>query len=61
MYLEAVIDWYSKSILSLKLSNTMDVSLAVNVLDSAIGRDGAQGFLIRTRGHNILQRSIIRY
>ena len=40
MYLAAIIDWYSKSILSWKLSNTMDAALAVDVLESAIDEYG---------------------
>jgi len=37
VYLAAIIDWHSKKILSWKLSNTMDVSLATNVLNEALG------------------------
>ena len=40
MYLAAVIDWHSKAILSYKISNTMDSSLAVDVLEDAIGKYG---------------------
>ena len=35
-YLAAVIDWYSKRILSWKLSSTMDVSLTTSVLKEAL-------------------------
>lgn len=41
MYLAAVIDWHSKAILSYKISNTMDTSLAVDVLKEAIANYGA--------------------
>ena len=37
----AVIDWYSKAILSYKISNTMDSSLVINVLDDALDKYGA--------------------
>lgn len=36
VYLAAVIDWYTKKILSWKLSNTMDVSLTTGVLKEAL-------------------------
>ena len=41
VYLAAVIDWYSKAILSHKISNTMDSSLAINVLNDALEKHGA--------------------
>jgi len=40
MYLAAVIDWHSKAILSYKISNTMDATLASDTLRSAIARYG---------------------
>ncbi len=36
VYLAAVIDWYSKKILSWQLSNTMDISLVTDVLKDAL-------------------------
>ena len=36
VYLAAVIDWYSKAILSHKISNTMDSSLVIDVLEEAL-------------------------
>lgn len=36
MYLAAVIDWHSRAILSYKISNTMDASLACDVLKDAL-------------------------
>ena len=41
MYLAAVIDGYSKAILSYKISNTMDSSLVIDVLKSALEDYGA--------------------
>jgi putative transposase len=32
----AIIDWYSKAVLSWKISNTMDTSLVMDVLDEAL-------------------------
>ncbi|WP_044415503.1 IS3 family transposase [Halarcobacter anaerophilus] len=40
VYLAAVIDWYTKSILSWKVSNSMDTLLAVDVLKNAIDKYG---------------------
>jgi putative transposase len=39
-YLAAIIDWYTKKILSWKLSNTMDVYLTTSVLSEAIAMYG---------------------
>jgi putative transposase len=38
VYLAAVIDWYSKAILSWKISNIMDSSLVIGVLNDALER-----------------------
>ncbi len=37
-YLTAVIDWYSRYVLSWRLSNTMDVGFCLEALDEALGR-----------------------
>ena len=36
VYMTAIIDWYSKAVLSWKISNTMDTSLVMDVLDEAL-------------------------
>ena len=36
VYLAAVIDWYSKAILSYRISNTMDTALVMDVLNEAL-------------------------
>jgi len=41
VYLAAIIDWYSKSILSYRISNTMDTSLVTSVLREALKQYGA--------------------
>lgn len=41
MYLAAIIDWHTKSVLSWKLSNSMDTILATDVLQDAINQYGA--------------------
>ena len=38
MYLAAVIDWHSKAILSYKISNSMDATLATDVLKEALAK-----------------------
>jgi len=40
VYLAAVIDWYSKAVLSWRISNTMDTSLVMSVLDEALLKYG---------------------
>ena len=41
VYLAAIIDWYSKAILAWKISNTMDASLVLDVLNDALARHEA--------------------
>jgi len=64
-YLTAIIDWYSRMILSWRLSNTMDAGFCVDCLDEAFDRYGepeifnsdqgsqftSQRFLDRFNGH----------
>jgi putative transposase len=40
VYMAAVIDWYSKAILSWRISNTMDTDLVMGVLNEALSRYG---------------------
>jgi len=40
VYLAAVIDWYSKAVLSWRISNTMDTTLVMGVLDEALSLYG---------------------
>lgn len=41
MYLVAIIDWYSRRVLSWRLSNTLDADFCVEALEEALGRYGA--------------------
>ncbi|MFT7245087.1 MAG: transposase InsO family protein, partial [Candidatus Azotimanducaceae bacterium] len=41
VYLGAVIDWYSRRVLSWRLSNTMDTAFCIDALEEAIERNGA--------------------
>ena len=40
VYLAAVIDWYSKAVISWRISNTMDTALVMGVLDEALLKYG---------------------
>jgi len=40
VYLAAIIDWHSKAVLAHKISNTMDCTLVMDVLDQALSRYG---------------------
>jgi len=40
VYMAAIIDWYSKAVLSWKISNTMDTSLVMDVLNEALSKYG---------------------
>lgn len=40
VYLVAIIDWYSRAVLSWRLSNTLDVGFCVEALNEALGRWG---------------------
>lgn len=40
VYLVAIIDWYSRAVLSWRLSNTMDVSFCLEALEDAMARYG---------------------
>jgi putative transposase len=40
LYLVAIIDWASRAVLAWRLSNTMDTSFCLAVLDDALGRFG---------------------
>ena len=40
VYLAAIIDWHSKAVLAHKISNTMDTSLVMDVLNDALARYG---------------------
>jgi len=41
VYLTVIMDWYSRKVLSWRLSNTMDTDFCLDALDDAIGKYGA--------------------
>jgi putative transposase len=50
VYLTAIIDWYSRMILSWRLSNTMDVGFCIDCLDEALERYGEPEFFNSDQG-----------
>ena len=46
MYLVAVIDWYSRYVLSWELSNTMDTTFCIDALEKALGRRATARLMI---------------
>lgn len=57
MYLAAIIDWHSRSILSWKLSNTMDTLLAIDVLKEAIDKYGTPEIFNSDQGSHVAKRN----
>ncbi len=56
MYLAAIIDWYSRSILAWKLSNTMDTALVTDVLKEAIDQYGKPDIFNSDQGSQYTSR-----
>jgi putative transposase len=50
VYLVAVVDWYSRKVLSWRLSNTMDSSFCVEALEEAVGKYGNPEFFNTDQG-----------
>ncbi len=50
VYMAAVIDWYSKAILSYSISNTMDTELTMKVLNEALDKYGKPEILNTDQG-----------
>jgi putative transposase len=50
VYLVAVMDWYSRFVLSWRASNTMDASFCVDASNDAIDRHGAPGIFNTDQG-----------
>lgn len=41
MYLTVIMDWYSRKVLSWRISNTMDTDFCIDALEEAVSRYGA--------------------
>jgi len=50
VYLAAIIDWYSKAVLSYRVSNTMDTTLVMSVLNDALDNYGNPEILNTDQG-----------
>ena len=50
MYLAAVIDWFSRYVLCWRLSNTLDGSFCLEMLEEALGRGRPLRCSTRTKG-----------
>jgi putative transposase len=50
MYLVAIMDWYSRKILSWRVSNTMEPAFCVNALEEALIRFGARDIFNTDQG-----------
>jgi putative transposase len=50
VYLTAVVDWYSRKVLSWRLSNTMDACFCLEAVDEAISRYGTSEILNTDQG-----------
>ena len=68
MYLAAILDWHSKSVLTWKLSSVMDTALVTDVLKEAINRYGTPDIFNTDQGSqytsfehtNLLKRNNIQ-
>jgi putative transposase len=59
MYLVAVMDWYSRKVLSWKISNTLDVGFCVEALKEAIERYGAPEIFNTDQGAQFTSKEFI--
>jgi len=57
VYLVAVMDWYSRKVLSWRLSNTMDVHFCVEALEEAISRFGVPEIFNSDQGSQFTSES----
>lgn len=61
MYLAAVIDWYSRHVLSWRLSNTLDSSFCIEAVEDAFAKSGHQPEIFNTdQGSQFTSSSFIK-
>jgi putative transposase len=60
VYLVAIMDWYSRKVLSWEISNTMDDSFCVSALESAIRRYGVPGIFNTDQGSQFTGKAFIK-
>lgn len=58
-YLVAVIDWYSRRVLTWRLSNSMDTSFCVEALEEALGRFGKPEIFNSDRGSQFTAQAFV--
>lgn len=59
-YLTAVIDWYSRKVLSWRLSNTMDTGFCVDALQAALATHGAPDIFNTDQGSQFTSEAFIQ-
>jgi putative transposase len=60
LYLVAIMDWYSRLVLSWRLSNTMDTSFCVEALEEALTRFGAPDIFNTDQGAQFTAEAFIK-
>ena len=60
VYLVAVIDWYSRRVLSWRLSNTLDSQFCVDALEEAIAKYGAPEIFNTDQGSQFTSEDFTR-
>lgn len=60
MYLVAIMDWHTRRVLSWRLSNTMDATFCVDVLNEAIERFGCPGIFNTDQGAQFTAEAFTR-
>ncbi len=58
-YLVAVVDWYSRFVLSWKLSNTLEVDFCVEALQEAVSKYGSPGIVNTDQGTQFTSQEFI--
>ncbi len=60
MYLVAIMDWYSRKVLSWRLSNTLDSEFCVSALEAAISKYGCPEIFNTDQGSQFTSRSFTK-
>ena len=59
LYLVAIMDWYSRKILSWRLSNSMDTTFCMDVLEEAISKYGTCDIFNTDQGSQFTSKEFI--
>ena len=60
VYLVAIMDWYSRKVLSWRISNTMDTAFCVDCLEEALQRHGAPEIFNTDQGSQFTSAAFLR-